>query len=404
VTLMPKPSNCASGHGDRSADALIRAAMRSDGLLVPQTEAEMMQFEAELAMQPVAVPAHLQNPECLFRHVEPACSVEQTPLSAAENRAIAARDGSTITDEIASLMQKDRAAVQNGQPVPIHRPDSRENASHFNSSKRRKEIAELAEWIAQEQAPKGAVDLAQIASAANLSISFNDYEEAFDGLLEHSNSRFHIYCNLRRVEQRNSPRAKFTLAHEFGHYFIDEHRLKLERGESLPLSQCDYESAHPIEREADLFAANLLMPKSRIAKASRGLSPGIPGILALSRHFGTSVTSTACRCADMGIGLCVVVKWSNQGIGWRFVGQEAREAGLFRTVDSSAQLAPGSATARALAGEPVPAKGYFETGTTAASWFPSVHSASFRNAVFVEHAMPLGRFGAITVLFPTGLT
>ena len=57
------------------------------------------------------------------------------------------------------------------------------------------------------------------------------------GMLEHRGGRpacwsggWHIYCNLDCVGQKDSPRARFTLAHELGHYYIDEHRNALVAG------------------------------------------------------------------------------------------------------------------------------------------------------------------------------
>jgi len=384
--------------GSKPADELIRATMRSEGLLIPDTEAELERFEEELVRSPVEVPAHLLDPMWLFRSVE--LPSVKPPAQHAENRAIAARKGTTLSEEVTARMREDHAAAM---PTALQGKTTTNAVSEdicFSNNTRLSEISELAEWISQTHFPKAVVEPQAIAASAGIGISFNDYDDAFDGLLEHSAGRFHIYCNLQRVEAQTSERARFTLAHELGHYFIDAHRRKLERGESLPISQCEYESAQPIEREADHFAAHLLMPTSRFTKCARGLLPGIPGILALRRHFGTSVTSTVCRYAELGVTPCVVVKWSNDGVGWRFLGPAAREAGLGRTISSAAELPSDSATALALTGTSAPSKGYFERGTTAASWFRSITNGSFRNAVLVEQAMPLGRFGAITLLFP----
>jgi len=131
----------------------------------------------------------------------------------------------------------------------------------YISKDRKEEIAELAETVADEHCPTGRVDPVLIAKAKGITLSFGRYEDAFDGLLEHCCGRFHIYCNLDRVERAGSPRARFTLSHELGHFYIDEHRnaLKAGRAPSHP-SFCDYESKNPVEQEADHFASCLLMP------------------------------------------------------------------------------------------------------------------------------------------------
>jgi Zn-dependent peptidase ImmA (M78 family) len=401
---MSKLAPGSGDRGDRSVEDVIRAALRGEGLLVPQTDAELRRFDEECAKEVVEIPDHLLNPVWLFQSCDPKAEADtdakDSPIGSTQ-RAIAARDGASISATVAERMRDDLVArkTEQGQQAQ-QKPDSREMSTPFGSPSRLHEIADLAEWIAQERFPKGMADPEALATAQNLGVCFNDYEDAFDGLLEHSSGSFVIYCNLRRVEGRNSDRARFTLAHELGHFFIDEHRLKLERGESLPLSQCDYESAQPIEREADCFAAHLLMPASRFTKRSRGLVPGLSGILSLRRHFGTSVTSTACRYAELGIAPCIVIKWSRDGVGWRFTSAAAREFGLGKTIESVAALPSESATARAIAGDAVPSRGFFESGTTAAYWFKSVENGSYRNDVLMEQAIPLGRFGTLTLLFP----
>ena len=106
------------------------------------------------------------------------------------------------------------------------------------------ELAELAEAVADEHCPRDVVYPEVIASASGITVSFGAYGEGFDGILEHRNGRFHIFCNTDRVGPDDSPRARFTLAHELGHYYIDDHRRALASGGVAPHpSQCDSESS-----------------------------------------------------------------------------------------------------------------------------------------------------------------
>jgi hypothetical protein len=43
---------------------------------------------------------------------------------------------------------------------------------------------------------------------------------------------------------------------------------------------------------------------------------------------------------------------------------------------------------------------FFEAGTTAATWFPFLKDHSWRNVILIEQSFPLGRFGALTLLYP----
>lgn len=54
-------------------------------------------------------------------------------------------------------------------------------------------------------------------------------------------------------------RLRFSIAHELGHFYIDEHREALVRGESHS-SAAPFRSKNPREVEADEFAAALLIP------------------------------------------------------------------------------------------------------------------------------------------------
>ncbi|MBN1344547.1 MAG: ImmA/IrrE family metallo-endopeptidase [Phycisphaerae bacterium] len=263
------------------------------------------------------------------------------------------------------------------------------------------EIAELAEAVADEHCPNGGVDPEAVADANGITISFGPYQSSFDGMLEHRAGRFHIYCNLDRVRRRDSPRARFTLAHELGHYYLDEHRNALAAGlAGAHGSQCQYESRNLVEQEADHFASNLLMPPRRFVAAAKGLPPGLEGIMSLARRFNTSITSTAIRYAATDVAPCAVIKWSWTGYAWKWLSTEFFRARFRRTIESRESVSEGSPTWRALNRELPPDNGFFEAGTTASAWFPSVRQGQLRDLLFIEQAIPLGRFGVLTFLYP----
>lgn len=269
------------------------------------------------------------------------------------------------------------------------------------SRTREQEIAELAEAIADEYCPATRVNPLAIIKANGISISFGHYGDSFDGLLEHRHGRFHIYANLNRVDHTDSPRARFTLGHELGHYFIDEHRNALAEGlaPSHP-SICEYESDLPVEREADHFSSSLLMPSARFRKLAEGVPVGLEAILKIAEEFGTSVTSAALKYVKSDIVPCAVIKWNIDGYSWKWLSDETFRARYRKTIESMDKLLPDSPTAKAIAGERPPQSGFFSAGTTASTWFPFVNSHGDRNAILVEQAIPLGRFGVLTFLYP----
>ena len=151
--------------------------------------------------------------------------------------------------------------------------------------------------------------------------------------------------------------------------------------------------------EADLFASRLLMPRERFLKAAGRHKAGLASILALTEHFGTSV-STAIRYVDCDILPCAVLKWGADGLTWKSLSAEAFRASFRKTIEAVDKLPDDCATRRALRGDPVPQAGFFEQGTTVSAWFPFVKSGDGRNAILIEQAVALGRFGVLTFIFP----
>jgi Zn-dependent peptidase ImmA (M78 family) len=263
------------------------------------------------------------------------------------------------------------------------------------------ELAALGEAVSREYCTKAPFDPAPVLKDNEITVSYGHYDSAFDGMLEHRNCRFHIYCNLDRVSTVDSPRARFTVGHELGHYFIDEHRNALSSGAAPSHgSQSEFESKLSVEREADHFASHLLMPSAEFDQLARRQKVGLAGILAIAKHFDTSVTSTAIRYAQTEIVPCVVIKWSPTDFQWKWISTEAFRARLRSVTKSLNSLPDDCPTRMALSGATVPSSGYFAAGTTAAGWFPFLSDHDTRNVILMEHAIQLGRYGALTLLFP----
>lgn len=269
------------------------------------------------------------------------------------------------------------------------------------SKDRKKEIASLAEAVIQSYGAQGLVDPETVIRAIGVTPNFGRYADAFDGMLEYLAGRFHIYCNLDRVEKEDSTRARFTLGHELGHFYIDDHRNALASGAAPSHSSfSEFESKLLVEQEADHFAVNLLMPEPLFRKRAKGSNPGLSAILELAKSFKTSVSSTAIRYASLGISPCVVVKWNSNKVAWKWIGDDLWNAGFRKIIDDKLKVIDGSATAKAFSVARIPPKGYFESATTCAYWFPNVNLGGWKDELLVEHAKPLGRFGVITILYP----
>ncbi len=128
-------------------------------------------------------------------------------------------------------------------------------------------IKKLAEYIALQYNEK-ATPLKKIAVDEELDIFYDNYESnTFDGMTIFDNGRFYIHLNIDRDNRPDSDRGRFTLAHELGHYFIDNHRIGLKNGILKPHPSLTNQAQFTaIEREADYFASCLLMPENRFLK------------------------------------------------------------------------------------------------------------------------------------------
>jgi Zn-dependent peptidase ImmA (M78 family) len=92
-------------------------------------------------------------------------------------------------------------------------------------------------------------------------------------------------------------RYRFAVAHELGHFFL--HR------DLRPAFQCTEEMFLAwyrqvgAETEANAFAAELLMPEDDFRNRIRGQNPTVSLIHQEAEYFGTSLTSTCVRLAEL---------------------------------------------------------------------------------------------------------
>jgi Zn-dependent peptidase ImmA (M78 family) len=127
-------------------------------------------------------------------------------------------------------------------------------------------LNELASSIADFHFPRGVINPEIIAEKNNITYSYGNYDDSFDGLIEFRNNKFHIYINVDRLGHAYTERARFTFAHELGHFFIDSHRNSLKLGQSP--SHCSFTgfvNNNKAERQADYFASCLLLPEYKNA-------------------------------------------------------------------------------------------------------------------------------------------
>ena len=176
------------------------------------------------------------------------------------------------------------------------------------------------------------VDPEQIADREGIILAPDNYGEGFDGRIEYipSYKRFVIYYQESYLNSSRK-RVRFSLAHELGHYYIESHREKLCSGRAHDSKQA-LSSDKDREREADSFAASLLIPKSELdrrigrkgfmdmselVKMSYDIDVSIPA--AAIRYFGYAEEKCSIVMSADGKVLCHLPSDSMRDIGLRFI-------------------------------------------------------------------------------------
>lgn len=154
-----------------------------------------------------------------------------------------------------------------------------------------------AEMLIQEMGIKSLpVDPFAIAEQHDIEVMADEAKAAgMFGCLVKVGNRFGIMYT-KHIDTEGFQR--FTVAHELGHYFLPGHSEALYFDEPHePRSRSSEASPTSYEREANAFAAGLLMPSHLFVKAIPGAGEGFAAVKFLADACKTSFTATAIRYA-----------------------------------------------------------------------------------------------------------
>lgn len=215
------------------------------------------------------------------------------------------------------------------------------------------------------------VDPLHIARLEEVRLLPGEYDGCFDGRIEYRGAgpagRFVLFYAEPRAGVRPEGRVRFSVAHELGHFYLPHHREYLLSG-VWHGSRAGFVSEKPLEREADLFAASLLMPRDMFLGAVRRRTSicSLGDLAALAdRTFLTSLTSTAVRYAQMDVEPCCVVLSRAGRVVFAYHSDEFHGLGLGRLVKGS-PVPPASVAGRLLL---TPARDSADGEVDSAVWF-----------------------------------
>ena len=193
-------------------------------------------------------------------------------------------------------------------------------------------------------APKA--DLEYLAAKLGLAIVEVD-SQSFEGALLRSSRNLSGRILVRRGI-RELGRRRFTIAHEIGHFV-------LHGNQQIPCSPRvieGWKEGQPApEREADMFASELLLPANDVAEQVNKRWPSIAVVSDISDQFGSSLMAAGRRFCDVAPQPCAVVWSSQRRINW-FHGSPT----FTHFVDVGKEIDFDSIAYRAYEGRPLPAE------------------------------------------------
>lgn len=193
------------------------------------------------------------------------------------------------------------------------------------------------------------VDPFAIAKEEGIELAPGKYGARFDARIEFipAVEMFIIYFRTA-AHNRTEGRVRFSVAHELGHFYLPGHRESLLRGRSHN-SVANFRSREPQEKEADEFAAALLMPEGLFGAELRRRGRNYCTLSDLRKLadevFLTSITSTVRRYCQFDWEACSVViseagsiRWANQSDTMKALGMSYVPEGPVPNTSVTARL------------------------------------------------------------------
>ena len=138
---------------------------------------------------------------------------------------------------------------------------------------------------------------------------------------------------------------KFSVAHEIGHFRLPGHIDAVIGADGKHVSGAPYQSNDRYEREADAFAAALLMPEKLFTAAAEKAGTGLEAIEALSKLCETSLESTANRFAQTSRHPVAVILSRDNVIQYVVMSEPLKKLDGVEWIRKNTPLPPGSVTA-----------------------------------------------------------
>lgn len=250
----------------------------------------------------------------------------------------------------------------------------------------------LTEWGISELP----VDPIRIAEDQGILVEpMSSAQEGVSGMLIRSGNDFAIaYATHIDVEGFR----RFSVAHELGHFFSPGHfEQVLQNG--MHQSRAGFVSQDLFEKEADHFAAGLLMPRRLFwPEMNRLKVDGLPAIEAMREKCGTSLTATAIQYVKYTDSPMAIVVSTDDRVDYCFISESLQELPELDWPRKGSLLPAGTATMAFNQNSSKVADGAREEAVSnITEWLSGKWDIEIS-----EEVVGLGRYGrTLTVLAPT---
>lgn len=193
---------------------------------------------------------------------------------------------------------------------------------------------------------------------------------------------------------------RFSIAHELGHYFLPGHVEAVLRDGGVHESHAGFVSANRYEREADAFAAGLLMPRHLFKQAMRKAGEGFAAIEHLADTCGTSLTATAIHYAKCSDAFMAIAVSERRYIDYCWMSESLKGVRDLTWIRKGGPVPRGTPTRRFnRGGERVVRGEHVEGRSNLQDWFGGPHDVEV-----CEDVVGLGRSGkTLTILYSIDL-
>lgn len=233
------------------------------------------------------------------------------------------------------------------------------------------------------------IDVLKIAEREGIAVGAGNFGPDFKGRIEfHPSVRRFLLFYPNSKSDTDWKQTRFSIAHELGHFYLPDHRKLLMSGRTHN-SRSGFICDNVLEREADEFAAALLIPDRLLASTPIAKQISLDSIVNVSMKADASVTASAIRGTRYTEEASILIASQNGRVRFIVPSEEAQALG-YRWI-AQTHFPMDSVTGRYVKSD---GKSASSGRATSATWFPDARET--RDGW--EEVMTLGKTGIVLTL------